>query len=334
MPTMLFPCDAGCAIMRVVVMLLVLTLWSAGCAENPVDEEPEDEAFDELDTKATADTGVIRGIVVDATITPVDGVLVAITNTPHTTQSNADGAFAFEGLEPGFYFLSFSKLGWQDIQVQAEVVAGVDRPAIVKVQMAADPSNQPYVQVEQFDGFIQCSNRFIVIGLATCATLGFGDDDFSRNYEPSFRPQWVQSELVWESTQVFGEELSYSITCLSGSPCPDGQLTIARHEGTSPLLLQVNQTLNEQFLLGAGEQPISVRVFAHGHSSTDIPEETIYDTAGIDCVQWPVIFAECIRFGGFGMVLDQQFTGYTHIFNLHQPPEGWRFTADGAPPEP
>lgn len=321
--------------MRVWVSAIVLLATFAGCAEEPVAAVNEDEMrFETLDTEATEDTGVIRGVVVDATITPIEGATISLADSELTTLSNAAGAFAFEGLEPRFYFLTIAKDGFQTTQIQTEVIAGVDRPAIVKVQLPADPSSAPYVQVEQFDGFIQCSHRFIVIGLATCSSVGLGDDDFARNYEPSFRPQWVQSELVWESTQVFGEELSFSITCLSGPPCPDGQLTVARHEGPSPLLLQVNQTTSEDFLLGAGEQPITVRVFAHGHSSTDIPEETVYDTAGIDCLEWPVIFAECIRFGGFGMVLDQGFTGYSHMFHKFQPPEGWRFTTDGAPPEP
>lgn len=322
--------------MRGILVVTILALTGlAGCAEEGI--EPTDETeqvFDELETQATDETGVIRGVVLDPTIVPVVEATVAIIGTEQSTLTNENGAFAFEGLEPGTYFLDVSKVGYNATQSSVTVEAGVDRPDILKVQLALNPAQQPFVSTHQFDGFIQCSTRLIVIGLATCSAVGVGDEDFAEEYTPDFTPQWIQSELLWESTQTFGEELSYSITCLSGPPCPDGQLTISRHEGASPLLLTVNQTMAEQFQLGLGGQPITLRVFAHGHSSTDIPEEDVYNTAGIDCLEWPVIFAECIRFGGLGIVADQQFTGYTHIFNLYQPPADWRFSQNGAPPAP
>lgn len=320
--------------MRVGIVLLLALVGLAGCAEEAAPEEASDSeaAFEGLEGNVSDDTGLIRGIVLDDAIVPVAQATITLQGEGRSITSNEEGAFLFDLLAPGTYFLTVEKLGYNTTQTSASVEAGNPRPEIVKVRLVQDKANQPFVEAAQFDGFIMCSGRAVVIGLAVCSTVGVGDDDFIRNYEPSFRPHFIQSELVWKSTQALGDALSYSITCLSGPPCPDGQITIARHEGKSPLLLQVNATTAEEFKLGAGEQPISLRVFSHGMEETDIPEETVYDAAGIDCVAWPVIFADCIRFGGIGMTVDQQFTGYTHMFNLYAPPEDWRFTQDGNPP--
>ncbi|MGB1586617.1 MAG: carboxypeptidase-like regulatory domain-containing protein [Thermoplasmatota archaeon] len=321
--------------MRVGLVVLLLAASLAGCAEETgPQEESDDTAFEGLEGRVTEDTGLIRGLVLDDAIVPVAGATVTLQGEGRTAETTEEGAFLFDDLAPGTYFMTVEKLGYNTTQTSANVEAGVERPDIIKVKLIQDKANQPFVEAAQFDGFIMCSGRGIVIGLAICSTVGVGDDDFVRNYEPSFRPAFIQSELTWRSTQALGDALSYSITCIAGPPCPDGQVTIARHEGKSPLLLQVNATQAEDFLLGAGEQPITLRVFAHGMEETDVPEETVYDTAGIDCVRWPVLFADCIRFGGVGMTIDQQFTGYTHMFNLYTPPEDWRFTEDGNPPGP
>src|SRR5687767_10257567 len=66
--------------------------------------------FDELELEATATTGVIRGIVVDEAIRPVAGAEVGTTLPDgagaRNTTSADDGAFGFDGLPPGTYFLT------------------------------------------------------------------------------------------------------------------------------------------------------------------------------------------------------------------------------------
>lgn len=311
---------------------LLVAVVLAGCADSAPTEE-DDDVFDGLEAEATDETGVIRGVVVDETIVPVPEATVTLVESEMETLTNENGAFTFSGLEPGIHIVQVSKAEYNTTQSSVTVEAGVDKPAVLKIQLPRDPSSLPYVQTFQFDGFIACSTRLVVIGFALCSAVGGFDDDFARNYDAEKTPEWIQSELIWRSTQPVGDELSFSITCLSGSPCPDGQRTIARHEGPSPLLLQINRTTSEEFLLGKG-QPITVRVFAHGHSATDIPEEEVYDATGLDCLQWPVLFDGCIRFGGVGLVLDQTFTAYTHIYHGFLPEDGWRFSEHGAPDVP
>ena len=81
--------------------LLVLALLLAGCSEpTETPDEPFDASLDD-ELEATAETGVIRGVVVDAAIVPVAGVTVTIDGLDQETTSNEAGAFGFDGLEPG-----------------------------------------------------------------------------------------------------------------------------------------------------------------------------------------------------------------------------------------
>lgn len=318
--------------MRAVVALLLIATVLAGCADP--DEAPVDDVekrFDDVDgPKATAETGVIRGIVLDEAISPVADVDVAIIGTQHSTTTDDEGIFLFGDLEPGTYFLSAARAGFNTTQTSVTVVAGVDRPAIVKVQLPRDPTSGPYVTLLQFDGIIQCSVRTVVVGYPLCSALGV-DEDFQRYYTADKVPTWIQSEMTWEGTQALGDEMSLSITCLNDPSCPDGQVVLARHEAESPLKITVNQTTADQYNLGKGND-IWLRVFVHWLPESDVPEDTVYDTAGIDCIEWNGVLGltGCIRFGGVGIAVDQQFTVFTNIFYGFEPGEDYDFLEDGA----
>lgn len=320
--------------MRVLVALLLATAF-AGCADSTEPVDDIEEKFEDLDTKATADTGVIRGVVIDETITPLEGATVAVVGTEKSATTDANGIFAFVGLAPGTYFLQISKVGYNATQTSVAVVAGVDRPPIVKVNLPRDPSNAPYISTLEFQGIIQCSIRASVVGYPLCSALGI-DEDFQRYYTADRVPSWIQSDMLWETTQTLGDEMSVSITCLNDPSCPDGQVVLARHEAVSPLQITVNQTTAEQYNIGQGND-IWLRVFVHWLPETDPPEDDVYDTAGIDCVEWNGVLGltGCIRFGGVGLAVDQRFSVFTNIFYGFEPEPGWSFIDDGAhaPPE-
>lgn len=318
----------------------------AGCAGGGGDggspDPAQDVDFEDLELEATDTTGIIRGVVVDTAIRPVGDAVVELrgAEAPMQARSNEQGAFGFDRLPPGDYFLTATKPGYVEAQQAVQVVAGVAEPPIVKILLEADPSTAPYVTAYVFDGFLECSVRAVVIGYAACSNGAFANDRFLQEYEPNGVPDHWQSEMLWESTQAFGEELSLAIDCLSGDPCPDGQVGIARHEGKSPLMVTINRTAAETFLLGIG-QPVTVRVFAFGRQDTDvIDENSLYaqmnSTSGgaVPCLEWPAVFASCIRFGGVGLILQQKFTVYSHEFHGYTPPPEWRFSVDGAPPPP
>lgn len=321
---------------------VLLAAGLAGCSGGAGGKDPAAEVdFEGLGLEATDSTGVVRGIVVDAAVRPVAGVRVQARGPEGATaeaQSNDQGAFGLDGLAPGDWFLVANKTGYRETQASASVAAGVREPPIVKLLLEADPSAAPYVNTHVFEGFLECSFRAVVIGYAACS--GTANDRFSESYTPEGVPDWWQSEMVWESTQAFGNALSLDISCLSGDPCPDGQVTINRSEGESPLFVTINRTEAEAFLLGAG-QDVPIRVFAFGRADTDVVDEdsayqTMNQTTGglVRCVEWPAIFDACVRAGGVGIILSQKFTVYSHEFHRYTPPAGWRFTVDGPPPAP
>lgn len=328
-------------------MLALTAVALAGCAEGGGGEADDEEAFNDLEATATEDTGLIRGIVVDPTITPVEGVTITLQGTELETTTNADGAFVFSALEPGTYFLNADRTGFVATQSSVEVVAGVDRPPIVKIQLVPDPTESPYVGSYQFEGFIACSVRGAVIGYALCSSYGGFGDEFDVSYTLDRVPDWVQAEAVWDSTQVLGDEMSLSLTCLDGETgCPDGQYEIAQGEGPSPQVAAFGRTEAETYGRGAGED-LHIRLFAFGNSDTDVFDEpTMYglynstvpqqvrDVTGDDCPRWPILFDGCMRATGLGLMLDQEFTVYTNVFYGFTPGDGWLFIEDGAHPAP
>lgn len=327
--------------------LLLVAVALAGCAGDSGGPTDDEDVFDDLDVSATEDTGIIRGIVVDPTVVPVPDVTVTLQGSEQTTTTNAEGAFVFSDLEPGTYFLTADKVGFTPTQSSVSVVAGVDRPPIVKVQLIPDPTENPYLSSMQFDGFIACSVRGAVIGIALCSVVaGFGDE-FNVDYTLDRVPDWVQSEAVWDSTQVLGDEMSLSLTCLDGETgCPDGQYEIAQGEGPSPQVAFFGREDAETYGRGAGED-LHVRLFAFGNSNTDVFDEpTMYglynstvpqpvrDVTGDECPMWPVFFDGCMRATGVGVMLDQEFTVYTNVFYGFTPDDGWLFIEYGSHPAP
>src|SRR5688572_23928185 len=108
---------------RTLLLVLMTVPLLAGCTGGSADaqdkgiEELEEQAAKDVDVQATADTGVIRGIVVDEVIRPIEGATVRLMVTPPvTTKTSATGGFGFEELEPGTYFVKISAEGFAPTQ--------------------------------------------------------------------------------------------------------------------------------------------------------------------------------------------------------------------------
>jgi hypothetical protein len=288
---------------------LLLTTLFAGCSDPSGDGNAEEEpaAFDGVQVSDT--TGAIRGVVVSEAIIPIAGVLVKLVDGRNAT-TDAEGAFVFNGLEPGDYFVTASKFGYLTQQQSATVVAGEASPPITKILLPVDPgAATPTYQEFVFDGYIQCSGTFVVVGFAACNMLadsGAIDDRFDTHHPLTGKPTWIQSEMVWDSTQAAGNEMSvmYSWGCDTngGFPCDHGT------SGESPLLLTADADAIEDINGGnytGGD--LWVRVFNTGLSETG---------------------------GSLGVTYAQQYTVYTHVFYGYAPPEGWRISEDPVVPQP
>lgn len=298
--------------MRALALLLACLVPLAGCA-SPADpaQEATPPAVEALELEATETTGVIRGIVVDEAIRPLGGAEVALRGASEAvTTTTQEGAFGFEGLEPGTYFLKVSKLGYSDLQLSADVVAGVAEPAPVKAILPRLAGYLPYVTVRVFDGFIECTTSFLV--LCGAPNLLTGDNITNDRYTWTwfFEPNatLMQAEMVWESTQSLSPTLYFEME--PDGDCDDGFFN--RTEGTSPIYATLNATQIEEGPLDL-ECGIYFSLFS-GHNEP-LPRQPV--------TGW-----------GIGATAQQRFTLYAHTFYDFLPPPGWRFTADGEPEVP
>ncbi len=300
------------------VGLLMIAL--AGCAEQaePVqDDELPPGVGKEL--KATEDTGVIRGVVVDAAIVPIEGVTISL-DEDTSTLTDANGFFGFEDLEPGGYFIEASKAGWQTIQSSTVVEAGVSNPPLVRISLALDPSSAPTVLARQFDGMIVCSVSIIAVGYSAC------DNDFLVEYHDEVKPtlpDHVQSEMLWKSTQALGDWMSFMYST-SGS----GALlhNYVEDEGPSPLLLRANMTVLEENDVQGYSGGLQLRIFNSGIEGSDIGRDYGDPIDGDNCIERPVL-GGCTK--GIGATVDQSFVVYTHLFYNQVPDEDWQFSVHG-----
>lgn len=298
----------------------------AGCSgsDPPSADQPDDAAFDDLGLAASETTGVIRGVVVDEAIRPVPGATVSLSGgAAKDTTSNAEGLFGFADLEPGPYFVRVEKAGFVAAQASAEVVAGVSEPEILKVLLTADPSTVPYVSTYVFDGFIECSFSLVAVGFAACSSVGQLNDRFITVYPLDRPPQWVQSEMVWQSTQAISPELDLVYSAPGEGALLDNY---AEAWGVSPLLIQVNETLAAERGLGSGTD-LMIRVFNQPIEGT----ETGDPVGGDDCLDRPAL-GGCTT--GLGATVEQGFTIITNAFYGFTPDPAWRYVDSGPYPTP
>ncbi|HUR25480.1 MAG TPA: carboxypeptidase-like regulatory domain-containing protein [Candidatus Thermoplasmatota archaeon] len=311
--------------MRVLVIVALLAgALLAGCSGSQNDPDPAsapEPTFDDLGLQATDSTGVIRGVVVDDAIRPVAGAKVSMKGEMSKEAVSTDiGTFGFDGLPAGTYFLTVSKPGYFEAQQSAEVIAGVAEPAITEVQLVVDAANRPYVETYVFEGYIECSGTFVAVSFAACSAVnlvsneaGLGnatEDNFGTFYPLTRKPTWMQSEMIWDSTQALGGKMAlmYSWDCGDEN---GGFLCDHQVAGKSPLLLTADAAAIDEINEGDYTQDLFVRAFNEGLDETQ---------PGVG--------------GGLGVTLEQRFSVYTHVFYGYEPTMDWRFSSGEPVPGP
>ncbi len=309
--------------------LFVLTAL-AGCADDAPALEAEAD-FSDLDLEADADTGVIRGVVIDETITPVADATVALSDGTETT-TTPEGLFGFSDLEPGTYFLTITKPGFGQIQQSTEVVAGVATPPIVKVQLVRTPGSEPFVVNHYYEAFMSCSfkaTRF-VFSASDCDPTGAAgyanSDDSAHTFETDSEqiPEWYQVEIDWEASQPLSSGL-VTIQCVGDSPsCGSGEGSdrICNVRGASPLVCGVGR-VSDEAPPGGGNNLTAV---SEGKGFRGVYTVGLFSNCAYSCVPGTVY--------GAGVALEQSVFIYANVFYNYAPPEGWSFLQDGsyAPP--
>lgn len=279
----------------------------AGCAENSKDPEAQDplvgeSAFDQFELKETPPQfGVIRGLVVDGTLRPVEGALVELMDAGRNTTTASDGLFAFKDVPPGTHFLTTSRDKYVTVQSSVDVVAGVAEPEVVKVRLDRIPGTEPRVVADTYKGFMQCSIRVPAAGFndgcVVFSNIGLGSTQRTRVGYPGPNILWWQGELIWSSSSPTSERLCFSAsrdTLAGGVNC-----------GANPRI----QAMDRELVIKA-----------------DIEEGETFEI---------VAYPDHLVAGASGnLVVQQAFEFVHHAFYNFVPPEGWTFYNDGAPVTP
>ena len=295
---------------RILPALLVALTALAGCSEDPQEQVPDEFDGRGPDLVATDDTGILRGVVVDATVTPVGGVTISLTDGA-STQSDAEGLFGFDGLEPGTHFFTAGKPGFFEVQSSAEVVAGEERPPIVRVQLERDEAFNPYSSTLQYTGFYQCGTSFLVVcgapKIVAEELLGqedpLGIDTSTNTFYFDKDLQFLQVEMVWESTQALSPELTFQVEALDDGCRPLeglGGAEMGRGGGPSPLRARVDNATLEH-----------------------------YQVNPVDCGAYLSVFAGGAQGTPAGFSIEQRFDWFITAFYGYEPPEDWWFIHDG-----
>ncbi len=306
----------------ILLALCMLLVGLAGCAESAPAPE-EDDTFDGLvdEDNQRDDLGVIRGVVVDNAIVPIaDALVTLLGDKEQTATTTQNGAFAFQNLEPGFTEIVVDKKGYAAARLQVNVVAGEKQPAVVQVQLTPDPSELPFIQPLVFNGYLDCSFSSPAYRIAACGVANPGGlmrDNFMTTYEglgPA--PDFIQSEMVWESTQPAGDAMMFTLE----ADVSDGGEIGDDAQGVSPLVIKADALqINESRYAGSLIQ----RVFNFEYPGTAPP----VPVCGIP----NPIHGGTMCAKGVGATIQQPFTIYTHVFFRTAPSDSWQFSNDGAP---
>jgi hypothetical protein len=310
--------------MRALLAAGVVLTMLAGCT-SPSDPTTGNDvppaAFDELALEATATTGVIRGIVVDEAIRPIAGATATLQGqSPQTTTTTEDGAFGFDDLEPGTYFVSVHKLGFLDVQQSTDVVAGVAEPPITKVLLVSDGKPSPFHAEYKVEGIVECGTSAIALcggvhdviviacvntGGAVCLPQPTNDAYSAFLAIEGGTPDYLQTEMVWESTQALGNEMSYALRYAEKTTYDNGmyEAGFESFEGPSPLRGNVSGDDMEEAELG-NRTGLVFSIFSGNQ-------------------EYPV-----------GVTVSQRYTFFIHAFYGYEPPADWRFTDEGTVPPP
>lgn len=315
------------------VALALLATVLAGCGGSPpaktaVDEPDGAAELEDLDLVATKDTGILRGVVVDAAIRPLAGVRVRLAGLDQGMDTTASGLFGFDGLEAGEYVVQAEKAGFLPVQTTVAVVVGDDSPPFSRLLLQANGSYQaPYVEVSQITGYIQCTgspmalcgipNNYRPTACGTHDALCYPavtEDRALFQLEALGNVSFLQAELVWQASSDLTRTLAWNHVAGMGCAGLEGHNNVTH--GESPLQAPL--------------VPREVRV-PGGDVCTMFLAVTAGPPTEAACLPVPVPLFNTLC---FGVAVNQAFDIYLHAFYGYLPPEGWTFVADGTPPPP
>ena len=327
----------------ILLALLAASVVSAGCAGKS--EGPPTPG--EGESTAPAGVGSIVGIVVDDAVRPLADANVTA-NGPSgllNTTTDAGGAFRFDDLAAGVYFVQVSKPFYITHQ-QAVTVTEGGEPEPTKFLLTFEAASVPYANLYKFEGFYECgsypyhlcSNVNIATWIVVCANTGICIGNVTEDSSLFFQTvqpglDFLQGELVWTPTTSTGENLALLLGGgneeeLKAGMAPAYNAT----NGLSPLMLRISNH----------EAPDAWCFEAGTCTRSDVLNETGIGTERALLVQvatGPTVSADPACGAGVdpcatGFATQQPFTMFTIAFYGYEPPIDWVFAVTGELPPP
>lgn len=280
---------------------------------------------------ALSGTGTLHGIVVDDSVTPLDGAAVQASGASgaFNATTGPDGTFRFDDLSPGVYIVVASKPYYSTYRQAIDVREGVEDPPLARFQLLFQPGTVPVVELYKFEGFFECSawptngcaNINIVTGIMLCSfnlpCMNATQDRSVELIPVAPQPDFLQSEMVWEPTNAQGRSMLFGLGAATREELQDGFADgYNSTEGESPLMLQLHGEELRESRIGIEGRELLIQVSVG--VTTPIPG---------GC---PGVADPC----GLGVSVQQPYTTYTHAFYGFRPEAGWLFAASGQSPTP
>lgn len=276
--------------------------------------------------EAEAPTTVeIRGVVADATLKAIAGASVAHGETGKVARTDAQGAFAFSGLEPGTHTLSAEADGFHGAALRATLAAGDAWEPVFRLEPVIRPV--PYDERFELAGFFECSATYLIVAGDCFAAADFVADALGLPrpgnatnekfaFEIPVAPGWesIVVEERWDpGAGGLDPKLSLLVERLEFDEEGHG-VSYAETGGESPLRLdirrgEVHATAQSQELrISDDGETIRVRSFVEGE---------LHRPGGTG-------------FLGVGAAFQQRFTIYVTVFYLAPAPDGFAIVGGGA----
>ncbi len=174
--------------------LVMVSFLLAGCADDagPAQEdEPTDAATggDQFDSA----TGAIIGGVFNVEGLPVTDAELLLHPLGATTNSSADGTYAFSFIEPGEYTVAATRVGFEPASQRVRVNAGLASP--LDLTLTETAVAQPRVDVlGPLNGYFQC--RWSGVGQGPCAYVLLCESGTCADTQQV-------SDAVWKNDQLY-----------------------------------------------------------------------------------------------------------------------------------
>lgn len=227
---------------RALAVLLFLPTLLAGCASDGPAAAAAPEA-----------TATLRGVVVTQAIVPIAGANVTVNPGELSTETDKKGLFEVGPLAPGSYQVTVRAAGYAPATAQAAADG-----SIVKLVLTATSSDVPYIEVESYDAYLECTFDVWVapyqilgapcVGVVDLVTgVPVSSDRWQFQWEVSAPGlKGVLAEMVWES-QPTGSQMGMLLRNVAGagSGVDAGGTNVdtqyASTRGPSPLRMWVQQ---------------------------------------------------------------------------------------------